>query len=309
MIKISHIYKNYGQTEALCDVSFEVQKGELVGLLGPNGAGKSTTMKIITGYIPATKGKVIINDKDISTHKQEIQKLIGYLPENCPLYEDLTINEYLEYTAQMKGLQNLNEEIERVLKLCSLLDRRHMIISQLSKGYKQRTGLAGALLGNPEILILDEPTSGLDPNQILEIRKLLSNIAIETKATIILSTHIMQEAESMCDRVIIISEGKMVADDKISNLSSEDKKGIEIEFETTLTITETKAILVNMDKIIDYKAIDKRSGRNVFRVSFDMQNEDIPEIIEKLIKAKVPIFKFVPYEESLETIFATLTKK
>lgn len=309
MIKISHIYKNYGQTEALSDISFEVEKGELVGLLGPNGAGKSTTMKIITGYLPATKGKVIINNKDISTHKQEIQRMIGYLPENCPLYEDLTIGEHLEYTAEMKDLTNINEEIDRVLKLCSLADRKNMIISQLSKGYKQRTGLASALLGNPEILILDEPTSGLDPNQILEIRKLLSNIATETQATIILSTHIMQEAESMCDRVIIISEGKMVADDKIANLSSEDKKGIEVEFETTLTITETKAILVNMDKILDYKAIDKRSGRNVFRVSFDMTNEDIPDIIEKLVKAKVPIYKFIPYEESLETIFATLTKK
>src|SRR3989338_9439293 len=202
MIKASHISKNYGELEALSDISFEIGRGELVGLLGPNGAGKSTTMKILTGYIQPNKGRIIINNLDISEHKSHIQQFIGYLPENCPLYEDLTIYEQLQYTANMKNIPEASqtEQIAKVMELCGISQRKHMIITHLSKGFHQRTGLACALLGDPEILILDEPTSGLDPNQILEIRKLLSDIAENTQATIIVSTHIMQEAESMCDR-------------------------------------------------------------------------------------------------------------
>ena len=217
-IEVKNLTKIYGEQRAVDNVSFKVNKGEIVGFLGPNGAGKSTTMKIITGYLPATEGEAIVCDMKVDAENVNTQKKIGYLPETNPMYFDMYVREYLAFCAGvhgMKGTQAKNR-IEEIIELTGLTPESKKIIGSLSKGYKQRVGLAQALLHDPEVLILDEPTSGLDPNQIVEIRSLISKAGQEK--TVLLSTHIMQEVEAMCDRVIIINKGKIVADDKIADL-------------------------------------------------------------------------------------------
>ena len=211
-ILLKNISKKYGSQLALDDVSFKVKKGEILGFIGPNGAGKSTTMKIITGYIPPTEGVVQINGMDAVEHSLEIQKITGYLPESNPLYTDMYVREYLSYIAGIYGLRKMaNSLLADIIERTGLAPESHKQIRALSKGYRQRVGLAQALIHDPEILILDEPTSGLDPNQIVEIRNLISELGKEK--TVMLSTHIMQEVEAICDRVIIINKGRIVADE------------------------------------------------------------------------------------------------
>ena len=212
-IKVQNVTKLYGEQKALNNVSFEIGSGEIVGLLGPNGAGKSTLMKIITCFIPPTSGKLSVNNHDVISQSIEVKKIIGYLPENNPLYLDMYVKEYLEFIAGIHKLGNkTNERVNLMIDITGLEDERKKKIGALSKGYRQRVGLAQALIHDPEVLILDEPTSGLDPNQIVEIRNLI--LKIGQKKTIMLSTHIMQEVEAICDRVIIIDKGKIVADTK-----------------------------------------------------------------------------------------------
>lgn len=218
MIETSGLTKRYRSLEAVKDVSFTVGKGEIVGFLGPNGAGKSTTMKILTGFIPATEGRAKVAGFDVFEKPMEVRRRIGFLPEVPPVYPDLKVVEYLEFVGRLKGLwgKKLKAEVERVIDKTGLKDHADRLIDPLSKGYKQRTGLAQALLGSPEVLILDEPTSGLDPRQINEVRNIIKELAGEH--TVILSTHILQEVTATCERVIVINRGRIVADDKLTAL-------------------------------------------------------------------------------------------
>lgn len=228
-IKVEHLTKVFGTQIAVNNISFELKKGEIVGFLGPNGAGKSTTMKMITGYIPPTNGKLEVCGYDVIKEPMQIRKSIGYLPEANPLYFDMYIREYLEFTAGIHKIEKPKAKIEEMIMLTGLTKEAHKKIGMLSKGYKQRVGLAQAMLHDPEVLILDEPTSGLDPIQIVEIRELISKIGKEK--TVLLSTHIMQEVEAMCSRVIIISSGNIVTDDSLTNLQK-DNKSLEEVFRT-----------------------------------------------------------------------------
>jgi len=218
MIKIEHLVKNYGTNCAVDDISFEVKKGEIVGLLGPNGAGKSTTMNILTGYLSATSGSVSIAGFDVLDHPQEAKKHVGYLPEQPPLYMDMTVEEYLIFNYNLKGCKlNRTKHLEEICDVVKIRDVYHRVIKNLSKGYRQRVGIAQALIGSPEVIIFDEPTVGLDPKQIIEVRNLLRTLGKDH--TIILSTHILQEVQAVCDRIVIINKGKIVADELTENIT------------------------------------------------------------------------------------------
>lgn len=221
MIEVDHLTKRYGSFTAVDDVSFCVGKGEIVGFLGPNGAGKTTTMRVLTCFMPASGGTARIAGFDIFDNPMEVKKRIGYLPESPPLYRDMYVRTYLEFVAKIKGVtqKEARGRIDKVLQQCGLEDRAKQLIGQLSKGYRQRVGLAQAIVHNPEVIIMDEPTSGLDPNQIREVRQLIRDLAQER--TVILSTHILPEVEMTCDRVIIIHEGKIVAEDTTENLTAD----------------------------------------------------------------------------------------
>ena len=217
-VEIQNLYKYYGEQEAVSDVSFSVPDGQITAFLGPNGAGKSTTMKIITGYIPASSGEVKVCDLVVSTENLETQKKIGYLPEHNPLYDEMYVREYLEFVGGIYKLSDVSSKVNDVIDRVGLGLEKHKKIGALSKGYRQRVGLAQAIIHDPQVLILDEPTSGLDPNQLVEIRSLIKNIGKEK--TVILSTHIMQEVEAICDRIIIINRGKIVADKLIGEVKN-----------------------------------------------------------------------------------------
>ena len=225
---VENISKNYGDQKALDNISFSVKKGEIVGFLGPNGAGKSTLMKILTTYLKADSGTAVVNDFDVVSEQKNVQKSVGYLPEHNPLYLDLYVREYLSFNAEVYGVSK--SRIEEVIVLTGLSSESHKKIGALSKGYRQRVGLATALLHHPDVLILDEPTTGLDPNQLVEIRAIIKNIGKDK--TVFLSTHIMQEVEAICDRVIIIDKGKIVTDKKLNNLVTDrTEQIIEVEFD------------------------------------------------------------------------------
>ena len=217
-VEIQNLYKHYGEQEAVSDVSFSVPDGQITAFLGPNGAGKSTTMKIITGYIPASSGEVKVCDLIVSTENLETRKKIGYLPEHNPLYDEMYVREYLEFVGGVYKLSDISSKVNDVIDRVGLGLEKHKKIGALSKGYKQRVGLAQAIIHDPQVLILDEPTSGLDPNQLVEIRSLIKNIGKEK--TVILSTHIMQEVEAICDRIIIINRGRIVADKLIGEVKN-----------------------------------------------------------------------------------------
>lgn len=235
-VKVENLVKIYDEQVAVSSISFEIKKGEVVGFLGPNGAGKSTTMKILTGYIPATEGKAFVCGKESGMDNLDVPKLIGYLPESNPLYHDMYVREYLEFLAGVHQLgKSSSKRIDEIIEQTGLTPEKNKKIGALSKGYKQRVGIAQAMLHDPEVLILDEPTSGLDPNQIIEIRELIKSFGKEK--TVILSTHIMQEVEAMCDRVIIINKGKLVADDTLIGLQQKHE-GLSLEeIFRTLTVS------------------------------------------------------------------------
>lgn len=233
-IKVQNLSKVYGTQRAVDNISFEVNKGEIIGFLGPNGAGKSTTMKILTGYIPATEGTAEVNGFDVKTYPMKVKANIGYLPEHNPLYLDMYVKEFLDFAGSLYGLKGrtLQIKIDETIERVGLGLEKHKKIGQLSKGYRQRVGLAQALIHNPDVLILDEPTTGLDPNQLVEIRDLIKNVGKDK--TVIFSTHIMQEVEAICDRVVIINRGKIVADGALSELKK-GGKGIEEVFRELTT--------------------------------------------------------------------------
>lgn len=297
-IEVKNISKMYGAQKALDNISFSVNKGEIVGFLGPNGAGKSTLMKILTTFIKADEGSASVNNYDVSDANQEVQKIVGYLPEHNPLYLDLYVREYLSFNADVYKVSK--NRIQEVIELTGLTPESHKKIGQLSKGYRQRVGLATALLHNPEVLILDEPTTGLDPNQLVEIRDLIKNIGKDK--TVFLSTHIMQEVEAICDRVIIINKGKIVTDKKLDKLiSDEQEQVIEVEFDkpiseellTTLpNFKSTKKINDSVWEITFLSSEDMRSKL------FDFANENDLKTLQIHLKSK-----------NLEAIFREKTKK
>lgn len=299
MISAENICKNYDQQKALNHVSFEAKKGEILGLLGPNGAGKSTLMKIITGYISANSGRVEVCGKEMKPNSPNLQHLIGYLPEHNPLYLDMYVKEYLEYTANIykADKQTIPELIDRV----GLTKEKHKKIKQLSKGYRQRVGLAQALVHNPEVLILDEPTTGLDPNQIIEVRQLIKDIAKEK--TVILSTHLMQEVKSVCDRVLIINKGEVVANSSVSDILNSNNKTqiIELEFLQAVDFEKLKDVSPLITKVT--KTDEKKANIEA------NTTEDIRPLIAKYATQNDWTILMMQRQESdLESIFADLTK-
>lgn len=239
-ILVSQLTKLYGQQKAVDNISFELQKGGIVGFLGPNGAGKSTTMKIITGYLPPSEGQASVCGFDVVKAPMEVRQRVGYLPEANPLYPDMYVREFLEFMAGMHRLSSPQKRISEMIGLTGLTPEQHKKIGALSKGYKQRVGLAQALLHDPEVLILDEPTSGLDPNQLTEIRTLIK--ALGENKTVMLSTHIMQEVEALCSRVIIINKGRIIADDAISALQQGSGSYIQVSFGESVSLAELEAL-------------------------------------------------------------------
>lgn len=300
-IKIENITKFYGKQKALNDVSMQINSGEIVGFLGPNGAGKSTMMKIITGFIPPSSGNVFINGKSIIEHSIELRKIIGYLPEHNPLYIEMYVKEYLMFMASIHlPKKQLKDRVKEIVELTGLTIEQNKKIGSLSKGYRQRVGLAQALVHNPEVLILDEPTTGLDPNQIVEIRNLIYEIGKEK--TIMLSTHIMQEVEAICDRIIIINNGKLVADERPETIQNKVKD-------------ETSVIIVEFDKLIDKKLFDeieyitdvKYLKNNKWLLECDADKDIRSSIFRFAVKHGFTILSQQKQEKSLEDVFKQLT--
>ena len=256
MIKVEHLVKRYGNRNVVDDLTFTVEKGQIVGFLGPNGAGKSTTMNMITGYISATEGTIEIDGVDIFDEPEKAKKKIGYLPEMPPLYPDMLVREYLSFVCDIKKVKRDKKDamISKVMRRAKITDVSERLIKNLSKGYKQRVGIAGAMVGDPEILIFDEPTVGLDPKQILEIRDLIRDLS--EKHTILLSSHIMQEVSAVCNEIIIINEGKMIVKDKPENISTHIEQTHELTMEIKGNKELVRSILSGIEHITEYKVTD-----------------------------------------------------
>ena len=300
-IVIENLTKEYGSQKAIDNISFEISAGEIVGFLGPNGAGKSTTMKILCGYIPYTSGSAEVLGLDVVTNALAIKKRIGYLPELNPLYTEMYVTEYLKFNANIHKIKNAHEVVEKVIETTGLTLERKKKIGQLSKGYKQRVGLAQALLNDPDVLILDEPTSGLDPNQMGEIRKLI--LSLGKNKTILLSSHIMQEVEAMCSRVIIINKGKIVADDDVDSVKKKLSKGDRttlVKFRDTIS----EKILGKIEGVLSIENV----GGSSYKVTAN-RNVDLAEILFKYaIASDTIILEQQEQSESLESVFQQLTK-
>ena len=295
-IEVQNISKNYGAQKALNNISFTVKKGEIVGFLGPNGAGKSTLMKILTSYIGADSGTAVVNGFNVASQTKDVQKSIGYLPEHNPLYLDLYVREYLAFNADVYKVDK--KRIDEVIQLTGLTPEAHKKIGQLSKGYRQRVGLATALLHDPEVLILDEPTTGLDPNQLAEIRELIKNIGKDK--TVFLSTHIMQEVEAICDRVIIIKKGEIVADNKLQQIfSNENDQLIEIEFDFKIE----EEFIKRLPHLKSFQNIHDMQWELVFNADTDMR----PALFDFAQENGVKILSMQLKNKNLETIFREKT--
>ena len=298
-ISVKHLTKYYSDQAAVNNISFEAKNGEILGFLGPNGAGKSTTMKIITGFIPASEGTVEVCGLNIKEHPMNVRNMIGYLPENNPLYLDMYVKEYLTFIAKIYKLKNIDDRVTDMIKTVGLEKEQHKLIGALSKGYRQRVGLAQAIIHDPAVLILDEPTSGLDPNQLEEIRGLIKKIG--QQKTVMLSTHIMQEVEAICDRVIIIKNGDLVANERASDLQSRtDTQVLYVEFEGN----------VSRNQLAKVKTIKKVEsvGTNSFVLEATIE-VDVRKTIAEYAKEKdLLILTLRREEKSLEEVFKSLTK-
>lgn len=296
-IEVTNLSKSYGAQKALDSITFSVKKGEIVGFLGPNGAGKSTLMKILTTYLAADEGVALVNDKNVISDTKEVQKIIGYLPEHNPLYLDLYVREYLAFNADVYKVPS--SRIQEVIELTGLTPESHKKIGQLSKGYRQRVGLANALLHNPEVLILDEPTTGLDPNQLVEIRNVIKNVGKDK--TVFLSTHIMQEVEAICDRVIIIDKGKIVADKKLEVLIAADKEQV-IEVEFDLKVTEDQ-----INTIPHVKSFIKNSDY-LWELTFLSSQDMRPTVFDFAHDNGLKTLQLNQKNKNLEAVFREITK-
>ena len=309
MIKIEHLVKNYGSNCAVDDISFEVQKGEIVGLLGPNGAGKSTTMNILTGYLSATSGSVSIAGLEVLDHPLEVKKHVGYLPEQPPLYLDMTVEEYLKFTYELKGCKlDRDKHIEEVCDVVKLKDVYKRVIKNLSKGYKQRVGIAQALIGNPEVIIFDEPTVGLDPKQIIEVRNLLRNLGKEH--TVILSTHILQEVQAVCDRIVIINKGKIVANEKTENISHVVENNRRFNIKIAGPQKEVLSMLRAMQGISYAEVLAERDGdAYTYMVESEYGVDIRKKLFYQLAERSWPMIGMETLGMNLEDIFITVVDK
>ena len=310
MIEVTNLTKRYGSHTAVDDLSFEIDEGHVYGFLGPNGAGKSTTMNIITGYLAATEGTVKINGHDVLKEPEEAKKCIGYLPELPPLYMDMTVEEYLKFVAELKKVpvKVRKEQMEEIMEKTGITEMRNRLIKNLSKGYKQRVGLAQALIGYPEVIILDEPSVGLDPKQIIEMREFIRSLAKEH--TVILSSHILSEVSAVCDRIMIISHGSLVAGDTAEGL----QKRMGGSSELKLTIRgERQAVMAILSSLEEAKSVEEEVTEEADGVKVTILTEkgvDIREqVFYKLAEAHMPILSMQKAEKSLEDIFLELTQE
>ncbi len=315
MIEVEHVSRSFGAFRAVDDVSFSIKTGEIVGLLGPNGAGKTTTMRMITGFLPVSSGSISIDGQNITVDEKSAKKRIGYMPESAPLYGDMIVEDYLQYVAAMQNA-NADEKVPHLCKVCGLTEVMHKNVSELSRGYRQRVGLAHALMNDPEILILDEPTSGLDPNQIGEVRDLIKEIG-KTR-TVIISTHILSEVEMLCGRVIIISHGKIAADSPTSELRTRFGNSATIQLqvagctqnqlEKALSSLEGVSAVTFMDEDSDSLTIPagvkKRCGATV---AVTGGSEIRPSIVALLSEKEWTLYEIALQRNSLEDVFRTLT--
>lgn len=310
MIKVENLVKRYGNHTAVDDLSFVVEKGQVYGFLGPNGAGKSTTMNIMTGYLAATSGTVTINGYNILTQPEEAKRCIGYLPEMPPLYQDMTVHEYLMFVAELKKVPKAErkEQIHEIMKMVEINDVEKRLIKNLSKGYKQRVGLAQAIIGYPEVIILDEPTVGLDPKQIIEIRSLIKELA--KSHTIILSSHILSEVSTVCDRIMIISKGKLVACDSPDELKKKMVKSVEIELTAFGERAKAEQLLAQVEHI-ETVTFEEAVEENTIKVRIvTEENMDIrKELSVAFTNGGMPVLSMNRMEQTLEEIFLQLTEE
>ncbi len=302
-IIVKNISKFYGKQKALDDVSFEIKSGEIVGFLGPNGAGKSTMMKIITGFIPANEGDVLVNNFSANDNSLEVRKVVGYLPENNPLYLDMYVKEYLGFVASLHlPKKEIKQRVRDIVQTTGLTVEQNKKIGALSKGYRQRVGLAQALIHNPDVLILDEPTTGLDPNQIVEIRNLIGQIGKEK--TVMLSTHIMQEVEAICDRIIIVDKGKIVADE-----TPESIKGTKADKLATIIVEFDRKIQKELLKKIEGSLTVEHHKDNIWLIQSDVNNDIRSNVFNFAVENKLAVLSMQKQEKSLEEVFKMLTSK
>lgn len=304
-LTVQHLTKIYGSQKAVNNISFSVNKGEIVGFLGPNGAGKSTTMKIATGYLPPTEGEIFVSGLAVTSRPIEVKRITGYLPEHNPLYLDLYVHEYLSFAGKLYGFKGklLKQRVAEMVELCGLTREQNKKIEALSKGYRQRVGLAQALIHDPQVLILDEPTSGLDPNQLLEIRKLIRDIS--ANKTVIFSTHIMQEVQALCDRVVVINKGEIVADDRLENLMARraEAPGIIVEFENEVSTDSLGAL----PGVVSVTRLATTAGVHQYKVQPIAGADVRAEIFRFAADKKLSLIGLRQEEGSLENIFRELT--
>ena len=308
MIEVKNLVKRYGSHLAVDHLSFVVEKGQIYGFLGPNGAGKSTTMNIMTGYLGATEGEVLVNGHDMLKEPEEAKKLIGYLPEIPPLYTDMTVREYLAFAAELKKVKKaeIPVQVDQVMEMVKLEDVQHRLIRNLSKGYKQRVGLAQAVLGFPEIIILDEPTVGLDPKQIIEIRQLIRELA--KKHTVILSSHILAEVREVCDHVMIISKGKLVASDTPDNLERLIEGEDTLELEVKGSRSQVEEILKEIQGVKELRFYEPEDGVTGVQIQIADHREIREELFYALAEKKCPLYRMQMSKATLEDVFLELTQ-
>lgn len=299
-VEVQHLTKIYGEQRAVNDISFTAKKGEVLGFLGPNGAGKTTTMKIITCFIPQTEGEVTVSGYNVVDHPIEVRKKIGYLPEHNPLYKDMYVKEYLMFIGGMHKLSNRKQRVDEMIDLTGLGREQNKLIGALSKGYRQRVGLAQAMLHNPDVLILDEPTSGLDPNQLVEIRNLIKTLGQEK--TVIFSTHIMQEVQALCDRLVIINKGNLVANDNIETLTKR------VSGERVVTIEFAENTGKNSLKKIEGVTRIEKDGESRWRLASNLQDDIRPNIFHFAVENKLTLLEMSRETVSIEDVFQQLTK-
>ena len=309
MIEVKHLTKRYGSHTAVSDLSFTVEKGQIYGFLGPNGAGKSTTMNIMTGCLAATSGEVVIGGYDIFQDAAQAKRLIGYLPEQPPLYLDRTPKEYLRFVARAKGIpeKNISAELDRVMTVTGTLDVADRLMKNLSKGYRQRVGIAQAILGDPDIIILDEPTVGLDPRQITEIRELIQKLG-ENK-TVILSSHILGEVQAVCERLLILSKGKLVACDTPANLEKQMSSASALEIDVCASAEQAEKLLSRLPNVQSFKS---KGTADRCQVRLETEKEHLEDLSKAvffaLAEAGTPLLAMTPTKASLEDIFLELTE-
>ena len=310
MIEVEHLHKVYGSTVALEDVSFKVEPGEILGFLGPNGAGKTTTMRILTGYLPATSGTARVANYDVHTNSMAVRQRIGYLPEQPPLYLDMTVEAFLHFVGRIKGLSvgDRPQQVDQAIRRCGLEEKRSVLMGKLSKGYRQRVGIAQAIVHDPPVIVLDEPTSGLDPRQNSEVRELIRNLAGDH--TIILSTHILPEVDATCNRVAIINQGQLVAAGVLDSLMDQLTGSLSYEVEVRGALADIRQTLLSIESIAAVELISpetEQNSRHRFQITPKATVDPGEAIAATLVRAELGLYELRRHQASLEDVFLNLT--